>query len=249
MKIVYFGNNRLGGQILEWLQEQGEQIAGVVLHPPDRRKHGPELARAAGRARLFDGSALRQPETVAAIRALEPDIGLSVLFGYILRREVLELFPRGVVNLHPALLPYNRGACPNVWSIVERTPAGVSLHYIDERIDTGDLIAQQEVAVEAVDTGESLYRKLEHAALDLFRRTWPRITSGAMGRVPQPAATGTCHAMRDLGAIEEIDLDRSYTARELIDILRARTFAPYPGAWFRDAGRRVQVRVQLEYGD
>jgi methionyl-tRNA formyltransferase len=186
---------------------------------------------------------------VEAIRQLRPEIGVSVLFGYILRPDLIDVFPRGVVNLHPSLLPYNRGACPNVWSIVDRTPAGVTLHYVAPGIDTGDVIAQQQVGIEPVDTGASLYRKLEDAGLELFRQTWPAVREAAAPRRPQPAEPATFHRLRDLESIFEIDLGRQYTGRELIDILRARTFAPYPGAFFRAGDRRVHMRLELEYND
>ena len=128
--------------------------------------------------------------------------------------------------------------------------AGVTLHYVDARIDTGDVIAQRRVEMEAVDTAGTLYRKLEEAAFDLFCRTWPQIRAGHVQRAAQSGQTGTFHFLRELESLGEIDLERSYTGRELINILRARTFHPYPGAFFRDGdGRRVHVRLELEYGD
>ncbi len=249
MRILYLGNNWLGWQVLRWLRQRDEEIVGLVLHPERRRAHGEEILRTGGvpADRVFSGSKLRRPEVRQAIAALRPEIGLSVLFGYILKPELLNLFPRRVVNLHPSLLPYNRGAYPNVWSIIERTPAGTSLHYLDEGVDTGELIAQKEVEVEPVDTGETLYRKLERAALDLFRETWPRIANGSAVAHPQRLG-GTCHHARDVQEIDEIDLDASYRARDLIDLLRARTFPPHEGAFFRTEGRRVNARIQLEYG-
>jgi methionyl-tRNA formyltransferase len=251
MKILYFGNNWLGWKVLEWLAPQRDEIAGLVLHPPDRRKLGDELLAAARASAdcVFDGSRLRDPAVLQAIRDLRADLAVSVLFGYILRPELLELFPSGAINLHPSLLPFNRGACPNVWSIADGTPAGATLHYVDARVDTGDIIAQSSLEVEPVDTGESLYRKLEQLSLDLFRQTWPRFREGAAPRTPQPAGCGTAHRLLDLKSIDEIDLDRQYTGRELINILRARTFAPYPGAYFRAGGRRVYMRLELEYGN
>jgi len=249
MRVLYLGNNWLGWQVLQWLRQEGEEIAGLVVHPPGGRKCGDEIIQSAGldAARIFDGSQLRQSNIIEAIRNLKPEIGLSVLFGYILRREFLNLMPAGCVNVHPALLPYNRGAYPNVWSIIEGTPAGVTIHYIDQRVDTGDLIAHHPVVVEPVDTGESLYRKLEHAAFDLFKETWPLISSGQVSRMPQNKTQGTHHFVRDVERIDEIDLARMYNARELIDVIRARTFSPYPGAYFRHDGRKVYLRLQLFY--
>ncbi len=249
MRILYLGNNWLGWQALRWLREQGEEIVGLVVHPERHRAYGEEILEVAGLPpdRIFAGSRLRRPEVRKAIAQLRPDIGLSVLFAYILKSEMLRVFPHGVVNVHPALLPYNRGAFPNVWSIVEETPAGVTLHYMDETIDTGNILGQREVDVEPIDTGETLYRKLEHTALDLFRETWPRIRSGTAVPLPQEPDAGTSHRLCDVEDIDEIDLDASYRARDLINILRARTFPPYRGAFFKTGGRRVDIRIHLEY--
>lgn len=249
MRIVYLGNNWVGWQVLKWLRDQGEEVVALVVHPPERCKYGEEIIESAGleAARIFYGSRLRCPDVIEAIRAVKPEIGISALFGYILHREFLNSMPAGCINIHPALLPYNRGAYPNVWSLVERTPAGVTVHYMDEGVDTGDIIAQREVAVDPIDTGKSLYRKLEQNAVDLFKETWPLIRSGRAPRIAQKEGRGTSHSARDVQCIDEIDLDRSYPARELIDIIRARTFPPYPGVYFSQAGRKVYLRLQLLY--
>jgi methionyl-tRNA formyltransferase len=246
MRLVCFLNNWTGWQVLEFLHAQGDEIAGLVLHPAAKRAFGDEILSTfdPGPDAVFDGSTLRDPGVVGAIGDLRPDLGISVLFDYILRRPLLDLFPRGVINLHPAYLPYNRGQYPNVWSIVEGTPAGTTLHYIDEGIDTGDVIAQRRVEMEPTDTGETLYRRLERASVSLFRDTWPLIRAGDPPRFPQPEG-GTSHRTADVERIDAIDPDRRYTARELIDILRARTFPPYDGAYFDVNGRRINLRLEL----
>jgi methionyl-tRNA formyltransferase len=249
MRILYMGNNWLGWQVLTWLKEQGEDIAALAVHPPDRRKYGGELLNAADLApdRVFDALALHQPGTLDAIRQIRPDVGVSVLFGYILKPELLKLFPAGCINLHPAFLPYNRGAYPNVWSIIDGTPSGVTLHYVDEGVDTGDIIAQKRVPVEPVDTGESLYHKLEQASLELFIETWPLFRNGQTTRTMQTGSGGSSHRVRDIEQVDEIDPDRQYTARELIDLLRARTFPPYPGVYMTVGGRKIYLRLELSY--
>lgn len=248
MRILLLGNNWVGWKVASWLMEQEEEIVGLVIHPHHRRKYGEEIMESAGvgPARIFDGSQLRRPETIKAISELQADIALSILFAYILQPDFIDLFPAGVINLHPSYLPYNRGVYPNVWSIVEGTPAGATLHYIDAGVDTGDIISQRRVAVEPVDTGKTLYRKLEQACVDLFKETWTLIRSRKAPRVPQPAR-GTAHRARDVEKIDRIDLDRNYTGRQLIDTLRARTFPPYPGAYFQDGERKVYLRLELLY--
>ncbi|MBI3011131.1 MAG: pseudaminic acid synthase [Candidatus Omnitrophica bacterium] len=250
MRIVFLGNNWVAWQALRWLKAQGELIVGLVVHPPHKQRYGEELlSTVAGDAtKCFDGSRLREPGTIAAIRDLQVEMAVSVSFGYRLDPSFLALFPRGVINLHAGYLPYNRGTHPNIWSIVEGTPAGATLHYVDAGIDTGDIIAQRAIPVEPTDTGETLYRKLERVCMELLMATWPSIRDGTAPRHPQPSG-GTAHQRRDVERIDEIAPERRYTARELIDILRARTFPPYPGAYLRHGGQKISLRLSAAKED
>ena len=249
MRILYMGNNWLGLEILRWLKDQGENIVGLVLHPAEHQKFKQEIIQTVeiDRSCIFDASRLRKPNVYEAVKALEPDIGLSILLGYILKPRFIDLFPAGCINLHPALLPFNRGGYPNVWSIIEGTPSGATLHYIDSGIDTGDIIAQQEVSSEPIDTGKTLYWKLMKASKNLFMKTWPQIKSGKVRVSEKKREQGTYHIDKDVERIDHIDLESTYIARELINILRARTFAPYPGAYFVHEGQKVHLRLQLIY--
>lgn len=246
MRIVVFANNSVGLGVTEWLRRNGETIVGIVVHPEHQQKRRHEIIEASGLPAdcIFDGATLSDPAVVASLKQLRPDTGISAFFGHLLRAPILSLFPRGVVNLHPAYLPFNRGHSPNVWSIIDGTPAGVSLHFIDAGVDTGPIIAQRTVQVEPYDTGEVLYRRLERECLALFEDSWPMIAHGDVQPSTQEGE-GTVHRGRDLVEIDRIDLDRHYTARQLIDILRARTFAPYNGAYFEADGKRIYMRLEL----
>lgn len=205
-----------------------------------------DIERCAGPdTEIIEGPELRSTITVARLAAAQADIGVSAFFGYILRKEVIDLFPRGIVNIHSGLLPYNRGAHPNIWSIVDRTPPGATIHYVDEGIDTGDVIAQCPIEADPADTGATLYRRLESACVKLFQETWPAITAGTASRVPQDPRAGTSHRQRDVAAIDSIDLDAPTTARALLDRIRARTFPPHDGSYFVENGRKVHLRLEL----
>ncbi len=250
MRVILFVNGWVGWKAAEFLSKRKDaEIVGLVIHPAATRKYGKEILRAVRlpKARIFDGSKLDSPAVRKRIAALKPEMGISVYFLYIFRKPVLDLFPRGCVNLHPAFLPWNRGTNTNIWSIVDRNPAGVTLHTIDEHIDTGAVLAQKRVPVEPVDTGKTLYHRLERAALALFRASWPALAKGRLKPKKQAAKGGSRHRFRDVDAIDAIDPDKTYTARELIDILRARTFPPYRGAYFTEKGRKVYLRLSLSY--
>ena len=99
---------------------------------------------------------------------------ISYGYRYILKKDVLDLFPNRAINMHISYLPYNRGADPNFWSFFDGTPKGVSIHYLDEGIDTGDIIIQKEVFFDSLDveTLGSSYQKLQIEIQNLFFQHW-----------------------------------------------------------------------------
>jgi methionyl-tRNA formyltransferase len=95
------------------------------------------------------------------------------------------------------------------------------------------------------DTGETLYRKLEQESVKLFIDSWPDIAAGVAPRIPQ-AGSGTHYRTSDRRHLDRIELDKTYRAAELINILRATTFPPYRGAYFEVGGRKIYLRLELE---
>jgi methionyl-tRNA formyltransferase len=124
------------------------------------------------------------------------DFLVSHGFRHILGPDVLKRFPRRAVNLHISYLPWNRGADPNLWSFIENTPKGVSIHYLDAGIDTGDVIAQRSVEFGSTETLRSSYARLQAEIARLFAEHWSRIRTGRCGAVKQ-AGPGSFHRIAD----------------------------------------------------
>ena len=154
---------------------------------------------------------------------------------------------KGCVNFHLSFLPYNRGTKPNVWAIVEGTPAGVTLHYVDEDIDSGQIIAQSKVEIDAIDTGMTLYYKLLNEIVELFQITWLKIKNDKILPKTNKLDEGTLHYNKDIKDLDLINLDKQYKGSDLINILRSRTFPPHPSAYFIHKGRKVYISVNLDY--
>ena len=229
MRTVLCTNGALGARIAHWLAERGD-LVGLVLHAPDRQRDVAGLAELAVPTWTW-------PADLDEVTALRPDCLLSVFFGHRLDASWLAVPAWRSVNLHPGLLPFNGGANPNIWPLVDGTPAGTTLHVMSEAIDAGELLAQQEVATRPDDTGASLYERLLDASWDLFVSEWPTITD----RTPTPQAPGgTYHRVADRAALHP-------TADDLpvIDRLRALTFGPH-GAEFERDGQRWRIRVEIE---
>jgi len=124
---------------------------------------------------------------------------LAVSFGYrhILKSLVLKRFTRPVVNLHISYLPWNRGADPNLWSFLEKTPSGVSIHQINEGIDTGPIYAQAQVHQDlATGTLASSYKKLSEEIEKLFFQNLPEILNQELQPMKQ-APGGSFHKSQD----------------------------------------------------
>jgi len=137
------------------------------------------------------------PLRVEEVREKSPDIIVSYGYRHILSETSLAVPRRGAVNLHISYLPWNQGADPNFWSHVEGTPKGVTLHWMDAGVDTGDIIAQQAVSFAPDDTLRSSYEKLQKEIQALFQKHWPAIRAGTAPRKPQQGP-GTSHRKRDM---------------------------------------------------
>lgn len=230
MRTVLLANNVLGGRVARYLHERGE-LLGLVVHPEDKRKASAGLD-------AVDVRRWTWPDGLDDVRSLAPECVLSVLFGYLVPDDWLAVPTWKALNLHPAYLPWNRGSAPNVWPLVDGSPAGTTLHVMTSGLDRGDIVAQDPVEVRADDTAATLYRRLEDASFEMVRRVWPHVTE--LAPVPQPVG-GSYHRLADLAALDPASDDDL----ALVDRLRARTFPPF-GAEFERDGRRYRVRVEIE---
>jgi methionyl-tRNA formyltransferase len=167
---------------------------------------GPGAAGFAERMRAQGDEPLAWQERTSAAFLRQHAVEFVVSYGYrhILRPDVLEALPGRIINLHIAYLPWNRGADPNLWSFVEGTPKGVTIHHVDAGIDTGDVIAQREVALDRPGaTLASTYEELSRAMLELFWERWPDIRAGRAPRTPQPAG-GSLHRLADRARVQHL---------------------------------------------
>lgn len=173
------------------------------------------------------------------------DLGVLAWWPKIVKSPLLDLPVHGFVNTHPSLLPYNRGKHYNFWALVEEAPFGVSLHKVDASVDAGAIIAQQPIPYDWCDNGGTLYAKAQAAMLDLFKRTYPVLRTGHFASTPQDLGTGSFHHSSEIEKASRVDLDRTYSGRDLLNLLRARTFEGYPGCWFEDAGIRYEISINV----
>ena len=135
------------------------------------------------------------------------DFLVSCSYRHILGKDILDMFPGKAVNLHISYLPWNRGADPNFWSFIENSPKGVSIHYLDEGVDSGDIIVQEEVKFNlAQETLATSYDKLQAVIQDLFKAHWSSIVNGTCQRQEQ-IGKGSTHKVKDKEALSHLLTD------------------------------------------
>lgn len=173
------------------------------------------------------------------------ELGILAWWPKILKTPLLEAPKLGFINTHPSLLPHNRGKHFNFWALVEQVPFGVTLHRVDSGVDAGDIVYQEPIDYDWSDTGETLYIKAQAAMLELLKKTYPVLRTGRFTAKPQNLAAGSFHRASELESASKIDLDANYRARDLLNLLRARTFEGHPGCWFEEDGNQYQISIKI----
>ena len=216
--VAMFGYNRAGLDIYHWLAEQDDvRLIGLFT----------------------------TKEQLSMITEFDLDFIISAGYHHRIPERIIDHPSVACINIHPSFLPYNRGADPNVWSIVEGTPAGVSIHLVEPDLDTGPVIAQMRVPTDFSDTGLDLHRRLEDAQIECFKQAWPDIKAGEFELDPQSETDATSHTRGDLHELCRLHPDDQYTVKELLDILRALTHPPYENAHIEVDGDRYYIDVSL----
>jgi methionyl-tRNA formyltransferase len=148
------------------------------------------------------GSLCREVIDRLGVTVLEPvdyhkaDLWVSVHWPKLFSREQLATPKIGCVNLHNSYLPFNRGAHPCTWAIVDRTPAGATMHWMDEGIDTGDILYQERLEPKEFETADELYKRSVEAEVRVFKVGMELLLAGDYRRFPQPKG-GTLHYKKD----------------------------------------------------
>ncbi|MEA2461334.1 MAG: dTDP-4-amino-4,6-dideoxyglucose formyltransferase, partial [Actinomycetota bacterium] len=197
---------------------------------------------------VFRGPEFRDEGSMQALLELELDYIICVHFPYIVPQDVLEIPRVGVTNLHPALLPYNRGWHTPTWAILDDTPYGATLHFMSAAVDEGDVILQEPLAVSPGDTADDLYRRALRLEEEVFAAAWPLLVSKDPPRRPQDAGVATAHRPADLtdSGIQKIDLSQETTAEDLVRRLRAMTTNNVEeAAYFEVDGKKYRLQLHI----
>ena len=245
-RIALAANRNIGVQAMRMLLEhQLQPVALLVAKGRAADRSVQELVRSLPNVPLLQGKEFREERGIEMLTSLRVDYLLSIHFPYIIPQAVLDIPKFGALNLHPAFLPYNRGWHTPSWAILEGTPYGATLHWIDAGMDTGDVALQRSVDVLASDTANTLYARVLAAEIEILRDAIPLLKSFSIPRVPQKGQ-GTEHIKSDLKRVRRLDLDERLPVREVLRRIRALTTnRDEEAAWFEIDGERYLVQLTI----
>jgi methionyl-tRNA formyltransferase len=248
LRIVFFGTPDFAVPSLKLLTDSGYDVAAVVTQPDKVKGRGHRLSQppvkelAASRGiPVLQPDGIRTPEFQGELAAFRPEAVVVVAYGKIIPPPVLKLPPLGCVNVHASLLPKYRGAAPIQWAIISGdTVTGVTTMMMDEGLDTGGILLQEETGITGEDNALTLSNRLSEMGAALLPRTLAGLKSGSVKPVPQSGEPTFAPPLRK----EDGMVDWSLPAQKLFDLIRG-TY-PWPGAYCILGGQRLAIiRVKV----
>jgi len=246
---VVFAYHNVGVRCLSVLLAHGVKVPLVVSHR-DNPKETIWFSSVAELAALHGIPIITpdNPNTLGVaeqIRALQPDFFFSFYYREMLKRELLEIPKRGSLNMHGSLLPKYRGRVPVNWAIIHgETETGATLHYMTEKPDNGDIVAQQAVPILPDDTALEVFQKVTVAAEMALHHCLPDLLAGKRQAVKQDLSKGGYFGGRKP---EDGIIDWSKDARQIHNLVRA-VAPPYPGATTQLMGKPMRILQTLDTG-
>jgi len=242
--IVFMGTPATAAATLEQLLQGPDRIVGVVTQP-DRptgrgQKTAPSPVRKIAESHgipVVAPEKIRAPEFLETLRNWRPEIVVVVAYGRILPKAILELAPRGCLNVHYSLLPKYRGAAPAAWTIINgESIAGVTTMRLVEKMDAGPVYLQETLAVTADETSGSLQARLTPVGARLLMETLRQLKEGALQPREQDESAVTIAPMLEKED-GRIDWNQSALAIER----RVRGLDPWPGAYTHIGNKLLKV--------
>ena len=251
MRIVFIGTGEIGVPTLKALLNSEHEVVGVVTQPDKAVGRAQKIEATPIKKALLSGgpggralrfpvlqpAKIKDPQAIQDIRAPAPDVIVVVAYGQILPRGVLEIPRLACLNLHGSLLPRWRGAAPIQAAIAAGDrETGITVMYMDEGLDTGDILLQRKVEILPSNTGGSLHDRLAQVAPEALLESLRLLAAGNAPRIPQDNALASYapKLKREHGRI-----DWSESAETIERKIRA--FNPWPGAFMKLTGRNLKI--------
>lgn len=229
---------------LDILIRHNYPIAGVITQPDRPRGRGQSLAAPPVKViaqqhdlAIFQPEKVRNAEFIELFRNLSPDLAVVAAFGQILPKAIIETPALGCINVHPSLLPKYRGAAPINWTLIRgETKTGVTIMLVDEGLDTGDILTQEETTIEPYETFGALHDRLAITGARLLLKTIEMMQHGTVNRTPQDASAATyAPRLKKEDGLIRWDSD----VHSIVNLIRG--LSPLPCAYTFFRGKRLKI--------
>ncbi len=247
-KFVFCAAFKIGFEVTEFLIKKGHRIEFIVTSDKDDSEFEKKIWKlcAQNKIECLRKRDVNSKEIIKMFSEKKIDLVFLAWWPTIIIKEAIESVKIGWLNMHPSLLPFNRGKHPYYWSIIEGTPFGVTIHFIDKFIDSGRIAFQKEIFVDVTDTGESLYKKSLKEIMNLFKDNVNNIFNINIPTIQQDWKKATFHLAKELDSHSMIRLEENYKAKDLINILRGRSFTNGDSAFFYLNNHKYLIKVKIE---
>lgn len=244
MRVVFMGTPDIAATCLNKILASGAEVVGVYTQPDRPKNRGMKLAFSpvkevalAHNLPVFQPEHFRDTETVEQLRALQPDVIAVVAYGRILPQSVLDIPPKGCINIHASLLPAYRGSAPYQWAVLDGLQeTGVTAMYLCREMDAGDIISCSKTPIGENETAGQLLERLAVLGAELLDKTLVDIANNRVQRTPQDADKATYAPMLDKSMAP---IDFTKTARQVHNHVRG--LHPWPVATMQMQGKCFKV--------
>jgi len=240
MELVFLGTPAFAVPTLEAIVSAGHRVLAVFTQPDRPKGRGGEVAASPVKQKalelglpVFQPERIRRPESVEQLKQLHPEAMVIVGYGQIIPQSIIDIPPRGIINVHASLLPKYRGAAPIQWAIANgETRTGVTTMRIDAGLDTGDMLLKWETDIGPEEDALELGRRLAEAGAELLVRT--------LSKNPTPVKQNPDEAtLAPILKKEDGRIDWAWPAAKILN--RARGFLPWPGAFTTFRGQLLHI--------
>lgn len=229
---------------LKILVENSYDVVGVITATDKERGRGKKLQPSPVKKyaleqglNILQPRNLKNPDFLAELKALNADLQVVVAFR-MLPALVFEMPPKGTINLHSSLLPDYRGAAPINWAVINgETESGLTTFFIEQKIDTGELLFQHKMKIGEAETAGELHDRMMMEGAELVLKTVKAIETGKYTTTPQPKTEIEKHAPKIFK--EDCEINWNQAAKKVFDFIRG--LSPYPAAYTILKGHRFKV--------
>ena len=248
MRVVFMGTPDIAATCLTRILDDGFHVVGVYTQPDRPKGRGMKLVASpvkevalAHNLPVFQPEHFREDETVEQLRQLQPDVVAVVAYGRILPQRVLDIAPKGFINIHASLLPQYRGSAPYQWAVLDGLKeTGVTAMYLCREMDAGDMIDVAKTPIGPNETAGELLDRLAVLGAELLSKTLSCVKSGNVQSCCQDASKATYAPMLDKSMCP---IDWTKTAQQVHNQVRG--LHPWPVATAELAGTKFKIHATV----